>query len=473
MKIRLFYICSILISCFVVFPSCKVGKPYVRPDLQLPDSIIAQQDSLSLGDMQWWELYADSALTALIDRSLDYNKDMLIAAARIKEMAERKRISTSKLLPGFNAQIEDEYERENHGGDALKATNTFDVQILFSWELDLWGNLRWGRAASIAEYLQSIEAQRALRMTIVAEVAQTYYELVALDTELDIVRQTLKAREEGMHLARIRFEGGLTSETSYRQAVVEYARTATLIPDLEREIALKESDLAFLTGDYPKSIVRGRLLQDFDIPEQLPVGLPSGLLERRPDIRQAEQRLIAVHAQMGVAYTDMFPRIRLTAGAGVETVDMAAFFRSPHEIITGTFLTPLFNWGRLHAAWKASKAAYEAETYAYEKAVLTAFKETHNAIVNYNKIQEVYRMRSRLEHSAKSYMELAQLQYINGVISYMDVLDAQREYFDAQIGLSNAVRDELLAVVQLYKTLGGGWQVDEVEEDNTKDSKRR
>ena len=205
---------------------CKVGKSYTRPDLHLPDSLAQHQDSLSFGDMDWWNIYTDSTLRGLIAKSLEYNKDILIAAARVKEMAAQKRISTAALLPDIKGTVTGEREFENHGGDAFKRNDTFEAQVLFSWELDLWGNLRWARSASIAEYLQSVEAQRALRMTIVSEVAQAYYELVALDTELEIVRQTLKAREEGMRLARIRFEGGLTSETSYRQSQVELARTA-------------------------------------------------------------------------------------------------------------------------------------------------------------------------------------------------------------------------------------------------------
>lgn len=239
-----------------ILTSCKVGKSYVRPDLHLPDSLAQHQDTVSFGDKDWEEIYTDSTLRSLIDRALDHNKDMLIAAARIKEMAAQKRISTAALLPDIKGKVTAERELENHGGDAFKKSETFEAQFLVSWELDLWGNLRWARSASIAEYLQSVEAQRALRMTIVAEVAQAYYELVALDTELDIVKQTLKAREEGVRLARIRFEGGLTSETSYRQAQVELARTATLVPDLERKISLKENDIAFLAGEYPNRIAR-------------------------------------------------------------------------------------------------------------------------------------------------------------------------------------------------------------------------
>lgn len=291
-----------------------------------------------------------------------------------------------------------------------------------------------------------------------ADLAQAYYELVALDTELGIVKQTLKAREEGVRLARIRFAGGLTSETSYRQAQVELARTATLVPDLERKISLKENDIAYLAGEYPNKIARSRLLQEFNSPETLPVGLPSTLLERRPDIRQAEQKLIAANAKVGVAYTNMFPRLALTGGFGSESTSLSELLKSPYAIMEGALLTPIFGWGKNRAALKAKKAAYEAEVHSYEKSVLEAFKETRNAIVNFNKIKEVYELRANLERSAKSYMDLAQLQYINGVINYLDVLDAQRGYFDAQIGLSNAIRDELIAVVQLYKALGGGWE---------------
>ena len=273
MKRKDLYIALLLFA--VIMTSCKVGKNYVRPDLCLPDSLEQNQNTVSFGERDWREIYTDTTLCNLIDRALEHNKDMLIAAARVKEMAAQKRISTAALLPDIKGKVTAERELENHGGDAFKKADTFEAQFLVSWEIDLWGNLRWARSASVAEYLQSVEAQQALRMTIVAEVAQAYYELVALDTELDIVKQTLKAREEGIRLARIRYNGGLTSEIPYRQAQVELARTATLVPDLERKISLKENDIAFLAGEYPNRIVRSHLLQGFNIPETLPVGLPS------------------------------------------------------------------------------------------------------------------------------------------------------------------------------------------------------
>lgn len=448
----------LLLVPLLVLTSCKVGRSYVRPEMPLPDSLAMHQDSASVADEPWQAIYTDSTLRSLITRALEYNKDMLIAAARVREMAAQKRISVANLLPQLTGKVDAEREVENYGGHSRDVGNTYEAKALLSWEVDLWGNLRWKQAAAVADYLKTVEAQRALRMTIVAEVAQAYYELVALDTELEIVRQTQRAREEGVRLARIRFEGGLTSETSYQQAQVELARTATLVPDLERRISLKENDIAFLAGQFPTRIRRAGFLHELDVPQSLPVGLPSQLLERRPDVRAAEQQLRAAHARVKVAYTNLFPRLALTGQFGLESDVLSQFLQSPYSLLNGALLTPLLGWGKNRAALRAQKAAFEAEVHSYEKTVLSAFREARNAIVDFNKIQEVYRLRAKLERSSRGYVELAQLQYINGVINYLDVLDAQRGYFDAQIGVSNAIRDELIAMVQVYKALGGGWQ---------------
>lgn len=457
MKTR--YILGLAAASFLL-ASCKVGKSYVRPEMKLPDSLAVNQDSVSMADMHWQEVYTDSTLRTLLTRALQHNKDMVVAAARVKQMAAEKRISIANLLPQLSATVEAEREMENYGGHSEKFGNSFEAKALLSWEVDLWGNLRWKKVAAVADYLKSVEAQRALQMTIVSEVATAYYELVALDAELDIVRRTQQAREEGVRLARIRFEGGLTSETSYQQAQVELARTATLVPDLERRISIKENDLAFLAGEFPSRLARSKFLTEMQVPQHLPVGLSSALLERRPDVRAAEQGLIAQHARVKVAYTNMFPKLTLTGKLGLESDVLKEFLESPYALINGLVVSPLFNMGKNRAALKGQKAAFEAETALYEKAVLNAFKEARNAIVDFNKIKEVYELRVKLERSAKNYVDLAQLQYINGVINYMDVLDAQRGYFDAQIGVSNAIRDELIAVVNMYKALGGGWKVD-------------
>ena len=450
----------VCVVSMLAFSSCKIGKRYARPELNLPDRIEAYTDTTdtaSVENIPWESLYADETLKDLIKKALDNNKDMKIAAAKVKEMIAAKRISFANMLPEVGANIYAQKERLNYGGDDPKPDPEFGAKLTLSWELDLWGNLRWANEATIASYMQTVEGQRALRLTIIAEVAANYYQLCALDQELSIVQQTLDARREGVRLAKLRYEGGLTSETAYNQAQVELARTETLIPSLERQIKIKESDLSMLLGEYTDDIPRGLSLSDQHLPDALPIGLPSSLLERRPDMRQAEFKLRAANAQVGVAQTDLFPKIRLTSNYGFESDELSSILKSPAGFIAGSLLQPIFAMGKNKAKVKAAKARYEQEVYSYEKSALGAFKEVNNAIVTVRKVKEIRASRMNLEASASKYLELAQLQYINGVISYMDVLDAQRGLLDAQIGLNNAVLDELLSVVYLYKALGGGF----------------
>lgn len=230
------------------------------------------------------------------------------------------------------------------------------------------------------------------------------------------------------------------------------------MPDLERAIALKENDISFLAGRYPSTVERSHHPQDIRLPETLPAGLPSSLLERRPDVRAAEEALIAANAEVGIAYTNLFPRITLTAHYGLESEEFRDFLHSPYHFLSANLLTPLFAMGKNRAALKAKKAACEQAAYQYEKAVLSAFKDARNAIVEFNKIQDIYDAQLELEQAARKSIDLTRTQYLNGYISYLDMLDAQRTYLDAQIALSNAVRDKQIALVQLYKALGGGWE---------------
>ncbi|MBM6671356.1 efflux transporter outer membrane subunit [Phocaeicola coprophilus] len=439
--------------------SCQLGKHYARPDLHLPALLDSTAtDTTSIADFRWWELYTDTTLQKLIRETLEHNKDMLTAAARLKEMAAQRRIAYADMFPQVNGRLYTDKEAENYGGDNYKSTPEYTAKFIASWELDLWGNLRWAKDKSMAQFVQAVENRRALQMTLVAQVAQAYFELVALDNELAIVKQTLSAREESVRLARLRFNGGLTSEAVYQQAQVELARTATLVPDLERSIALKENDINFLAGRYPEKVERSHHPQDIRLPETLPAGLPSSLLERRPDVRAAEEALIAANADVGIAYTNLFPRITLTAHYGLESEEFKDFLHSPYHFLSANLLTPLFAMGKNRAALKAKKAAYEQAVHQYEKAVLSAFKDARNAMVEFNKVQDIYDSRLKLEQAARKSTSLTRTQYMNGYISYLDWLDAQRTYLDAQIALSNAVRDKQIAMVQLYKALGGGWE---------------
>lgn len=441
------------------FSSCKIGKEYTKMEFDMPDKFLDYtEDTTCWADVKWWEIYADTNLRNLINSTLENNKDMKIAVAKVKEMAVRKKISFADYFPQINAKGYAQNEGLNYGGDSYGNDFEFGLKANIAWELDLWGNLRWADDVTVAEYLSSMEGQRALMMSLVAEVAENYFELIALDNELSIVKQTLKAREEGAKLAKIRFDGGLTSETSYQQAKLEYDKTATLIPDLEKKIAIKENEILSLSGSYPQRIERVDAQKNLILPDSIPVGLPSDLMERRPDVRMAEQKLIAANAKVGIAYTNMFPRLALTSDLGLETDEFATILSSPMFFISANLLSPIFNMGKNRAKHKAQIAVYEQECYKYEKTVMSAFYDALNALVEFDKIKEIYESRMSLEQSAKVTMDLAQLQYINGVIGYLDVLDAQRNYFDAQIGLSNAYRDKQITMVKLYKALGGGWE---------------
>lgn len=449
---------NIIIISVLFLSSCKIGQRYKQPEMEdMPNafaSINQAVDSITVADIGWTTLYSDPILKELIYRALENNKDMRIATARIKELVANKRISFTEMLPTVG--VEGLFQKE--GLDYKNSISPkFRGQFTMNWELDIWGNLRWANDASIAKLMQSVETQRALRLTIVAQVAQMYFELTALDRELAIVKQTLVARQESSWLAKLRYEGGLTSEIPYRQSLVELARTETMLPSLENKIQLKENDLAVLVGAFPSSLIpRGMGLGKQILPDSLPIDLPSTLLKRRPDVMEAEQKLIEANAKVGMALTSIFPNVKLTGKYGIEDASISSVLKNPAWWLSGSLLGPVFNFGKNKAIHKAAQAAYEQEVYSYENKILNVFKEVNNAIVTFEKSKEVRKSREELYKSTMSYYELARLQYINGVVNYIDVLDSQRQLLDAEISLNDALLNELTSTVTLYKALGGG-----------------
>lgn len=464
MKRNLFTYMAVCCAVAVLSVGCSAVKECKAPELNLPEQIAegAGLDSLTVADMNWWELYGDERLRHIIERTLANNKRMLVAAARVEQARELYRIDKANQLPNltFNAPFNNE-TNDYYGENSLRDPE-LGLKLNIRWELDMWGNLRWAKRKSGAEYLATVEDERAMRMTLVAEAASAYFRLVALDNELNIVRHTLVTRLEGIEKTRIRFEGGLTSELPYRQAQVEYASTAALIPNLEYNIEVTENVLTLLMGEFPdREVLRVSELTDSELPEQLPVGIPSELLQRRPDVRAAEQRLRSAMAAVGVAYADRFPRMVIDLTGGVENNDFGGLLRSPFSYVAETLTAPIFGFGRKNAKYKASVAAYDAARLGYEQKVLEVFKEANDAVVNYRSARSAAARKLALLDAARQYDDLTRRQYRGGNINYIDVLDAQRRYLEAQIGLGNAVRDEHLALVQLYKVLGGGWQTAE------------
>lgn len=451
----------ILISFAAFLSSCSGVRNLTKAELNMPSSYSRPEwaDTASIADMEWWKYYADSTLCDIIRRTLDNNRDILKAASRVEELKRLYDIEKVNLLPTVSGMVGGDHETNKYqGGDLSKDPET-DLKISLNWEVNLWGAMKWARRQGASQYLASVEDLRAMQMTLIAETASAYFRLLALDNELAIVRQTLVTRSEALNQAKLRFEGGLTSETVYQQAKVEYSSAASLVPNLERQITVAQNALTLLMGEYPvENLRRGKLFLNVKLPETLPIGVPSQLLERRPDVRSAEQRLASAMANVGVSYANRFPNLRINLAAGFENDGLVKFFESPFTYVLGNIGGTILDFGRKKRKYQASIAAYDQARYDYEQSVLKAFTEVSNAVATYQKVHQNTTLKIDLRDATAKYVQLAQLQYRAGSLNYLDVLDAQRRYFDAQIGVSNALRDEYLSLISLYKSLGGGWE---------------
>lgn len=435
--------------------ACKVGKEYQASDIKMPDHFSSQRpDTSTIADIDWWTIFNDNTLEIYLKEALENNKELQIALSRVEEFRAERRISQSDLYPAINIRGQKEHERLDEDPET-DITNELYGQV--SWELDFWGRLRWQRKAGIADFLATEEAKNAVMQSLITDVATTYFELMASKRELEIIEQTREAREEGVRLARLRYQGGLTSETPYRQAEAELATTLTLIPVVKYNISVKNNQLATLMGKFPTDSIASTPLEQHQLPDSVPVGLPSDLLTRRPDIRQAEQEVIAANARVGMALTNMFPRISLTADLGVSNSALSEILSSPYKYFSAQLFAPVFNGGANRARHRAAEEVLKQSALNYDQVVLKSFEETANALENVKKARKVREALEKLESSSRYYLKLAELQHINGVVNYLDVLDAQRLLFDAELRLNNAIRDEKITYTQLYMALGGGW----------------
>ncbi len=450
---------TIIVLCAALaMGGCSIQKKCKAPQLELPAEIVSgQRDSLAVSDLRWWEIYRDPILSDLIRHTLEHNRGMLSAESYVRQMEELHRITKTAFAPSVNGQANADRKSTDYYERTLKIEPKFGLKATLSWELDLWGNLRWAKRKGAADYMVSVEAQRAMQMSLVAQVATAYFELVALDHELEIIRRTVLTREESVRQAKLRFEGGLTSETAYQQAKVELASASAMIPDLELKITQKENQISVLAGEFPSRVTRSKMDIGVVMPDSLAVGLPSTLLQRRPDLRQAEQQLKSAMAAAGMAYADRFPRLTISLSGGAENNKLSHLLESPYSFVTGNISSSIFAFGAKRAKYRAMIHAYDQARLGYEQKVLEAFREVNDAVTAYRQMRKTAKLKENLKEAARQYVELARLQYINGVIRYIDVLDAQRKFFDAQLGESQAVRNEHLALVSLYKALGGGW----------------
>ena len=452
--------------------SCAIGPDYERPTVPEPTVFRSQPletiDMSSLADMPWWELFQDEQLQALIRTALEENKDLRLAVARVEEARAEVGVTRSDLFPQLEGDAR--YERRRIPStlipglprDVKLDTDTYALGGSLSWEIDIWGQLRRATEASRARLLASEQARRAVIIGLISEVGQAYFELRAFDLELGITRKTVESRRATLRVVTLRHQEGLVSGLDRAKAEAEVVRIAAKIPDLERRIVQQENALSILLGRNPAAITRGHQLTDQATPPLVPAGLPAALLERRPDILEVEQNLAAATAEIGVAKGNFFPRITLTGNLGVLSRDLDELFTGPARIwgIGPGVTLPIFTASRNLSNLEAAEARQTQALIDYEQAVQQAFREVADALIAHQKVREVRTQQEKLVHFTRRAVELSEVRYEEGLSDYLDVLDAQRELFNAEVDLARTRRSQLVALVQLYKALGGGWTTD-------------
>jgi multidrug efflux system outer membrane protein len=445
---------------------CLVGPDYKRPPVDPPSAFRgvdspATAATTSLADEQWAQIFRDEVLQTLIRTALEHNDDLRMAAARILEAQARLGITRADQYPQVTAAVGVIGERPPVAlGFPSINIGALEVQGAVSWELDFWGRYRRATEAARATLLAGEWGRRAVQTTLVSQVAGAYFGLRALDLELDVSRRTLASRQESLRLTQVREEGGATSLVDVRQAEQLVYGANTAIATLERQIAQQENFISVLLGANPGSIARGLALIEQPHAPDVPAGLPSTLLERRPDIQQAEQQVVAANAQIGVARAAYFPDIPLTASGGFESPALLTLFSPTNAIWTVALgaTQPIFMAGRTRSQVALAEARREEALIAYQQTVRQAFREAADAFIGYRKLREFREQQALLLASAQDSRRLADIRYRGGATSYLEVLDADTRLFAAELGLADAELSELSAFVEIYRALGGGWQ---------------
>ncbi len=455
------------LACALV-AGCAVGPNYKRPPVTTPGQIRGHEgpaEAASLADAAWWEIFQDDVLKGLIREALENGYDVRLAAWRVEEARANAGIARSEFDPAIQAEASRSRSRRSVGSTLGSEPVTLDeVNLGLTWEIDLWGRIRRLNEAARAEYLSSEEARRGVLLSLVSEVATTYFELRALDLQLDIARRTAQAFQETYDLFDRRLEAGAASALETSSAEASLASTAANIPDLERRIAARENRLALLLGRSPEAIPRGTALNDQPLPQTIPAGLPSDLLERRPDVRQAEQRLVAANAEVGVAKADFFPTLSLTGAAGGVARQVSDLFGEGRTwSIGGGLLSPVFQGRRLKNQHRAAVARWEEARVLYEQSVTNAFEEVSTALVAYQKLASQEREQARSVAAYRQAVGLSNERYVGGLSDYLEVLQAQQQLFPAENALAQTRFNRLATLVQIYKALGGGWRLPDPE----------
>jgi multidrug efflux system outer membrane protein len=450
---------------------CTLGPNYTRPVVTVPDTYRGAAapeptapDGVSIGDRAWWDVFQDDQLRELIRTALQQNLDLRIAAARILAAQAQLGLTRADQFPTVDAGASTSRNRaaKSVAPVARDPYQKSDVQLTAgaAWEVDFWGKYRRATEAARASLLASEWGRRAVATSLVSQVASGYFEMRAFDLQLNIATNTLAARRESLRLTEVMASGGATSLVDVRQAEQLVFNAAATVADLERQIAQQENYISALLGRNPSDVPRGASLEQQMYLPEVPVGLPSALLERRPDIRQAEQLLVAANANIGVAKAAYFPQISLTGSGGVESAALSALFTTPAGLWSvGAGLTqPIFNAGRTRSRVALSKAQQEEAVLAYQQTIQQALRDVSDALVGYRKGRDFREQQLLLSRAAADARRLADIRYRGGAAGYLEVLDSDTRMFSAELAVTEAELSELLSLVQIYRALGGGWQ---------------
>lgn len=449
---------------------CAVGPNYHRPSVSAPGNFRnapSEASTNSMGDLPWWEVYRDETLSGLIRIALTNNHDLRVAITRVDQARAVAKQAKAQFLP--QAGYEGDVSRGRNeflgspnpaGPGGARTGDAVFAGLSASWEIDLWGRIRRLNESARASLLATEEARRAVRLSLVAEVAQAYFELLELDRRLQIASRTTESFQHSAGIFNQRFEAGGASRLDTSRAEAALASTAANVPDIERQIVLKENQLCLLLGQNPGPVAHATMLQGQVTPPEIPAGLPAALLERRPDIRQAEQNLRSANAQVGVSLAEFLPRIGLTTFMGKVSPELSAFTAGTANAWSalGTLSGPLFHGGALVGQYREAKAKHEEAKLRYEQTALNAFREVADALVTREKLAAIRVQQERAVQAYQQAVQLSMQRYTDGKAAYFEVLEAQQQLFPAENSLARTDLNRLLVIVQLYKALGGGWE---------------
>ena len=447
---------------------CMVGPNYHRPGVQTPtsfrdlsDNQQAQSQAASLADLPWWQVFQDPQLQELIRTALKQNYDLLIATERINQARAQVAVTRSSLFPQVQTNADFSGGRD---GNFQTKSNFLNLTADAAFQLDLFGRIRRATEASRAQLLATQDAQQTVILTLVSDVASDYFALLELDLELQITHDTVATQQDSVKLTTFRVEHGVATKLDVLQAQQTLDTANAQIPDLERQIAQEENAISILLGHYPESVTRGRPLVEQPLPPEVPGGLPSALLERRPDIREAEQILHAANAEIGVAKAQFFPNISLT-GSGGGTFGRSSAFSGLMSSQLGIWSyganvsQPIFTGGALKGNLRSAESQHQQALLAYRQAIQQAFGDVSNALIGYQKLHEVRLRQQDTVADLQESVRLSNLRYTGGTTTFLEVLDGQRSLFAAELTLAQARGNEYQSLVQLYRSLGGGWQL--------------